>query len=291
MSVSAPHPRPRDELRTASCDNRGVVQQLTRAPVSPPVSVPTVSVADKPLAFVAWGAIAGRSQEIAEALGGSARCFFPIGSRRPPVLVRYFLSSIATGAYLLRRRPKVVIVTNPPVPAALVTYLWARVIGAAFALDSHPGGFGAQGDRIAARLQWIHRFLVRRARFVMVTDESWCEKVRSWGGTPIVVHEAPGQWDLEPPCRRERLRVLVVGTFSSDEPVAAVVGAATAMPEHDFVLTGDPSLCPTEAMSALPTNARTDRLLGPRPVPERAGCRRCRRHPHYGADVGDAGGM
>jgi exopolysaccharide biosynthesis WecB/TagA/CpsF family protein len=179
------------------------------------------------------------------------------------VLVRYLLSSVATGAYLLRRRPKLVIVTNPPVPGALVTYLWARLLGAGFALDSHPGGFGAQGDRVAARLQAIHRFLVRRAHFVMVTDESWCEKVRAWGGTPIVVHEAPGEWDLDPPTPHERLRVLVVGTFSSDEPVAAVVGAARSMPEYDFFLTGDPSLCPAEAAAELPGNADLIGFLDP----------------------------
>lgn len=219
----------------------------------------------RPFAFIAWGAIAGRSQEIADALGGSARCFFPIGTRRPPAPVRYVLSAFATAGHLLRHRPKLVIVTNPPVPGALVTYLLARLTGAAVALDSHPGGFGAQGDRVAARLQRIHRFLVRRAEFVMVTDDSWAGRVRSWGGTPIVVHEAPGDWKLDPPVRHQRFRVLVVGTFSSDEPIAAVVQAAAAMPEYDFRLTGEVAKFPLELAATGPDNLR---LIGFLPAEE-----------------------
>ncbi|HLJ07171.1 MAG TPA: hypothetical protein VKX24_01430, partial [Acidimicrobiia bacterium] len=102
-----------------------MVQQLTRRASSPPEPV-AVAPVTRPVVFLAWGSIAGRSQEIAGAIGGTARCFFPIGSRRPTVLARYLISSIATGAHLLRRRPRLVIVTNPPVPGALVTYLWAR---------------------------------------------------------------------------------------------------------------------------------------------------------------------
>ena len=75
------------------------------------------------MCFVAWGAVAGRSEEIAAAVGGQARCFFAPGARfRPPVLVRWVLSAVATVAHLLRRRPKVIVVTNPLIFAALVAY-------------------------------------------------------------------------------------------------------------------------------------------------------------------------
>jgi hypothetical protein len=84
-----------------------------------------------PLLFVSWGAIAGRSAEIAASLGGQARTYFAPGPyRRPPVLLRYLLASMLTGATLIARRPRVVVVTNPPVPAALVTWFWARLVGA-----------------------------------------------------------------------------------------------------------------------------------------------------------------
>jgi hypothetical protein len=224
----------------------------------------TPPAATRPICFVAWGAVAGRSQEIAQAIGGEARCFFPPGSaRRPPVLVRYVLSAIGTVAYLLRRRPGVVVVTNPPIFAALVAFGCARVIGASVVLDSHPGGFGAQGDRVAARLQRIHRWLVRRVAVVLVTTDAWSDRVASWGGTATVVHEAPGDWDCPAPLRHARLRVLVAERFAADEDPEAVVGAARQLPGCDFVMTGDVAACPAGLLESAPDNMRFVGFLDP----------------------------
>lgn len=216
------------------------------------------------ICFVAWGAVAGRSAEIAEAIGGEARCFFPPApARRPPVLVRYVLSAIGTVGYLLVRRPRVVVVTNPPIFAALVAYCCARVLGASVVMDSHPGGFGVQGDRVAARVQRLHRWLVSRVALVLVTDDTWSDKVRSWGGTATVVHEAPADWDCPAPERHERPAVLVVGRFAADEPVDAVLEAARRLPTCDFALTGDPTSCPTPVRQSAPGNVTFVGFLDP----------------------------
>ena len=106
-----------------------------------------------PVAFVSWGAVAGRSVEIAEALGGKAYAIFPpTAARRPRPSVRYAISSLLTVAYLVREEPGAVVTTNPPVVLGLIALAWARLRGVPFALDSHPGAFGKQGDRVAARL-------------------------------------------------------------------------------------------------------------------------------------------
>jgi exopolysaccharide biosynthesis WecB/TagA/CpsF family protein len=252
-----------------SCEN-DCVRMQRHAPIEGPVSSRAPRGA-RSVAFIAWGAVAGRSAEIAAALGGESRCFFPIAAgRRPPAPVRYVLCAAATALYLLRRRPRVVVVTNPPVPAAWFTSVCAWLLGAAVVLDSHPGGFGAQGDRLSARLQPVHRRLVRRAAGVMVTDEEWCRRVRAWGGRPIVIHEAPTGGSGEPagattlrPGRRERLRVLVVGNFGRDEPTAAVMDAARQLGGCDFLVTGDPSKCPPELVSATPSNVEMVGFLDP----------------------------
>lgn len=217
-----------------------------------------------PVAFVSWGAVAGRSQEIAADIGGEARCFFPPGPRRrPPVLLRWILSGLGTLRFLLLRRPRAIIVTNPPVFAPLVAALCARLLRVPLIVDSHPGGFGAQGDRVAARLQWLHRFVVRHSALVLVTESSWAEVVRSWGGTPAILHEAPGPWRPRPPVRHHSLEVLVVGRLAADEPVAAVLEAARARPDDDFVLTGDPAGLAAEAVAAAPANVTFVGFLGP----------------------------
>ena len=223
----------------------------TRAPA---IEEPTAR-AKRPVSFIAWGAVAGRSSEIADAIGGEARCFFPQGSaHRPPAPVRYVLASIRTVAYLLWRRPRVVVVTNPPIFAAMVAYATARVIGAAVVMDSHPGGFGVQGDRVAARLQWLHRAMGRRVALVLVTGETWSDTVESWGGTAAGVHEAPADWDCPAPTPHARPRVLFAARFAADEDPGAVVGAARQLPGCDFVLTGDVADCPPGVVDSAPDN-------------------------------------
>jgi len=234
---------------------------LQRPDLSPGTAA---GVMRRPVCFVAWGAVAGRSAEIAAEIGGEARCFFPPGPRRrPPAALRYVLAALGTVAYLLRRRPRVVIVTNPPIFAALVAYGCARLIGATLILDSHPGGFGAQGDRVAARLQRLHRFVVARAALVLVTDDSWADTVRSWVGRAAVLHEAPGGWDCPPPDRHQRLSVLVVGRLAADEPVAEVLAAACTLPDIDFLVTGDPERCPAELRASVGDNVRFVGFLAP----------------------------
>ena len=238
---------------------------MVTVPVRPPLSrsEPARSVA-RPVCFLAWGAVAGRALEIADALGGEAKSFFPLGSaRRPPVLVRYVLAAIGTVVYLFRRRPRVVVVTNPPIFAALIAYGCARIIGASLVMDSHPGGFGVQGDRVAARVQLLHRWMVRRAALVLVTGEPWRSRVESWGGTALVVHEAPGDWDFPAPTRHDRLRVLFAARFAADEDPEAVVDAARRLPECDFTLTGDVARCPSSVIASAPNNVTFVGFLDP----------------------------
>jgi glycosyltransferase involved in cell wall biosynthesis len=205
--------------------------------------------------FVSWGAVRGRPFELAEVLGADVLCLFPPGSRRrPPAPVRYCIGAVQTGLYLLRHRPKTVVVTNPPIFAGLITYAWAKVIGAKIVLDSHPGGFGAQGDRVAAQLQTLHKWLVRHSAFSMVAAPKWGEIVHSWGGEAEVVHEASGSWNCSPPVRGDRLRVLFVGRFASDEPVDKVIAAAISVPGIDVIITGDLERCPPELRDSAPPN-------------------------------------
>jgi glycosyltransferase involved in cell wall biosynthesis len=148
------------------------------------------------------------------------------------------------------------VVTNPPIIAALISYGWARTVSASVVLDTHPGGFGAQGDRVAARLQPLHRWLVRRADFSLVAAPQWGDVIRSWGGEAEVVHEAPGASLPVAPRRRGRLRILYVGRFAPDEPVAFVVAAARQVPSCDVVVTGDLDRCPAHLKAVAPTNVR-----------------------------------
>jgi hypothetical protein len=203
------------------------------------------------VAFVAWSTVPGRSEEFAAALGGDARCFYPFRTRRRRLVpVRYALSALQTACYLAARRPHAVIATNPPVVPGLVGWLYGRLTGAPFVLDSHAGSFGRKGDRVSARLLPMHRWLARRAALTLVADESLGALVRDWGGRPLVVHEAPPSWSVaaagEP---ADPLRLLLVTVFAEDEPVGAALDAARRT-SVSLVLTGNPDRCPPAVREA-----------------------------------------
>jgi glycosyltransferase involved in cell wall biosynthesis len=207
--------------------------------------------------FVAWGAVGGRPAELAHALGADVLCLFPPGrARRPSAPLRYLQCAVQTGRYVRRHRPRAIVITNPPVIAGLITYAWGKSVGATLVLDSHPGGFGAQGDRVAARLQVLHRWLVRRSAFSLVAAPQWADVLRSWGGASEVVHEAPSDVSPTGPARRGRLRILFVGRFAPDEPVDLVVAAAGQVPTCDVAITGDPDRCPEALRLGAPANVR-----------------------------------
>jgi glycosyltransferase involved in cell wall biosynthesis len=191
--------------------------------------------------FISWSAVAGRSAEIAQALGGAALAVFPTSEgRRPPVAFRYLVAGALTAWTLLRRAPRAVIVTNPPVVAGLLALGWARLVHVPLALDSHPGSFGRMGDTVSGRLQSVTRFLVRHAAVTLVTTPELGAVVERWGGRALVLHEVPGPWA---PCEPERATghrpvVVLAARFAPDEPVAAALEAARLLPSVDFACTG-----------------------------------------------------
>lgn len=192
-----------------------------------------------PLAIVAWTHVPRRQQDLSRVL--EAVLIVPAASsHRLPALVRYLYGTTVTAWSLLRLRPKAVIVTAPPVPAAVLVYLLSRVLRYRFLLDSHPGAFGLMGDRFSARLRPVHDFLLSRASYVGVTTESLASQVRLKGGRPGLLHEPPPVRRRYPPSDY----VLFAGSGGRDEPYQLVFDAARLIPDVRFVATGapDPSL-------------------------------------------------
>ena len=253
---------PDRELNESRSENGDLAQRQRVRPIALSTGRPVVS-------FLAWTPIQGRSAEIAAALGGEAHVVYhPRLVHRSLVPLRYFLSSLVTVAYLIRRRPLAVIVTNPPLLPGLISSAYCTWHKSPIVLDSHPGGFGAQGDRVSQRLQLVHRWLARRVSANMVTDEHWVKQLAEWGAKGLVIHEAPPIWSVEPArVPDHRPVVLFVGTFGGDEPIDVVFDTARSCPELDIRVTGDPRHCPPDLLERLPENVQ---LLGFLAVPEYA---------------------
>lgn len=210
--------------------------------------------------FLAWTRTSGRSHEIAAAIGGEACCVFPkrLAARRWFAL-RYAYSLLVSLVALVRRRPRAIIATNPPVFPGLVARAYATLTGAPYLLDSHPSSFGAKQHVVSQRLIRVHRWLAKGAVATMVTTNHWVELLQTWGARGIVVHEAPPLWQVPPLAGPARGIVLFVGIFASDEPIGAVIEAARLRPDLHVHITGDLARCPDSVRRSLPANVR---LLG-----------------------------
>lgn len=228
---------------------RSVGQVVQRAQWSEPSGRPAVL-------FMSWSMVGGRAEEISAALGGRACVVHPRilrGSRRAPL--RYAVALVVCASSLLRYRPCAVIATNPPVFPGVLGWVYSRVAGVPLLLDSHPTAFGAKQNRVAQRMMRVHRWLASRSAAVLVTTQEWVREVEDWGGTALVVHEAPPARELDPPGPPAgRPRVLFVAVFASDEPVEEVVEAARRRPGYDVVVTGDTARAPEGLVEASPPN-------------------------------------
>jgi hypothetical protein len=194
------------------------------------------------IACIAWVREDSRSSSIARALDGEARTFYDLGLQSKPLVpLRYLLSAVRTLAYLMRRRPRAVMVQAPPVPAVAIAWAWTRMARVPLLIDSHPASFGTEHARIDELMRPLLAWLVPRAAGCIVTTPRLGEDISRWGGRPLVVHEAPMPWGerMRPRTCAPGRRVLFVCTFAPDEPVTETVEAAARLPDVTFAITGD----------------------------------------------------
>ncbi|MCU1569982.1 MAG: glycosyl transferase group 1 [Naasia sp.] len=188
--------------------------------------------------FVAWIGQNGRTQGLAKYLGIEA-AFIRSDSRLLPV--RYARQWAATGRLLHARRPRVVLVMQPPILALLPVLLYARAAGARVIADLHTGVFADPKWRWASRL--LMRLLAPSGT-VIVTNEALARITRARGIETLVLHDL-----IEPITRvvreaalpaglEEDSFVLVPVAYAHDEPLQEILAAASASPDLRWVLTG-----------------------------------------------------
>jgi len=203
--------------------------------------------------FITWYPYCRRSDAIAEALGGRSHLVHYLAFKRPSQApVKYVLQTATTLRILARERPDLVLVAAPPVFAALPVWWHARRTGARFVVDAHTGVFADP------RWRWLMpltRKVFVHADAIVVTGERLLERVRSWGARGVVIGDVPVR--LGPgraPASCVGPRVVVVNTFSADEPVGAVLTAARMLPSASFFVTGDTRYADARWLNDRPSN-------------------------------------
>ena len=190
--------------------------------------------------FLVWGppSHGPRSQVFARELGIDLE--FVYWTKRRGLLIspfKYGYQAVKTMSVLFRRRPHVVFVQSPPSFAVMFVALYCGLTGASFLVDAHSA---AMQSPYWTRPRWLYALLARRAAATIVTNQRFAEVIRASGGRALVIRDIPTSF----PGGQGRptgadFNVLVVNTFSVDEPLREVVAAAREVPEATFHVTGD----------------------------------------------------
>ncbi len=208
---------------------------------------------------IAWMPVSQRSATIASRLGYELLLVGRRGFRSPwSAPLAYPISAIRTATFIVRHRPRAVIVVTPPIVAALVVAPLALMLGAPFAIDVHTG---ALRDR---RWRWsagVLRLLGRLAAASVVTLSSLAPDLERPGARIIVAPDplpdlragdrAPGGDGSGSPL------VVAICGWGDDEPIDALVASAAGSPWR-LVLTGRP-----RRRIELPRNVSLSGFLSP----------------------------
>ena len=204
--------------------------------------------------------------DLAYQLSGEAKIVFPDRVTNNTI-VRFLLSAVQTIIFLRRGSYRVLIVTAPPIETALICAAFRRR-GKPLILDSHPGAFGLMGNARSRKMQFLHRWLWRRAALVLVTTEELVKTVNAGGGHALVFHEPFARWQEleEPPVPTDfpgatrPIRVCVPFIFARDEPVGVLFSVARRLRDFEFRVTGNPDRLTDE--TAIPPNVTLVGFLG-----------------------------
>lgn len=153
---------------------------------------------------------------------------------------------------LVRRRPRLVVASNPPPFCGLTVWLYCLLFNARFCMDSHTSAFD--------RPRWLfftplHAFLARRAIWESTTNEELSNRMRARGSRAVTVSDIPFDMpDGTYPVDADRTTVAVVCSFDVDEPVREILEAARMLPDVHFYVTGNPKKASADIHAARPGN-------------------------------------
>jgi glycosyltransferase involved in cell wall biosynthesis len=190
--------------------------------------------------FLVWGSPdqGPRSRVMADKLGIEV-CFLytPLPRGALYVPIKYPIQAVRTMFLLFRKRPQVIFVQNPPLLAVLLVYIYCVLAGAGYVVDAHSEALLSQGW--TAPPAWIKGFLAKRAITTIVTNEHLEQMVERLGSHAFILRDVPTTFDVQGEYPLSgKFNLVVVNTFSPDEPLNRILAAAANLSDVEFYITG-----------------------------------------------------
>jgi len=206
--------------------------------------------------FLVWGppSHGRRSTVLARELGIEALHFVYGTTRRGPWVApfKYSYQTFVTLLLLFRIRPELVFVQSPPSFAVLTVYFYCKLTRARFVVDAHSDALQRWCWTFPT---WLSRAWARAAITTIVTNEYFQAQIQKWGGNAFILRDIPTRFDKQAnyPVNGS-FNVVVVNTFSNDEPIGQILAAAQKLPDVHFYVTGKKERAAPRLLAATPSN-------------------------------------
>ncbi|MDQ1257098.1 MAG: hypothetical protein QG656_1699 [Candidatus Hydrogenedentes bacterium] len=199
--------------------------------------------------FISWWKYTSRPDSFARAMG--AENYF-MGQGENWGLLKYLPRAWHCALTLLRRRPRLVFISNPPTCAPCLVWLYCRLFNAKYCMDSHTSAFD--------RPRWlffmpVHAFMARRAIWAATTNQELTNRVDAMGAAGVVVPDIPFDWpNTSYPVDKNKFSIAFICSFDIDEPILEAFEAARRMPDVQFYVTGNAKKAAPEIHANRPEN-------------------------------------
>lgn len=210
----------------------------------------------RPITYISWAQFCSRSDSTAVRLGGVSHMVYSpeFGSRYLTIIFKYLSQSWKTLRILWKERPAAVFVMTPPVVACFSVFLYALLTRSRYVIDAHTGAFV---DPRWTPFLFLHAFFSRHAATTIVTNDHLAGIVRGWGAKATIVTDVPVIF-AEPadPGLAPGENMVLVSTFTPDEPIENFLRAAAEIPDVTFHVTGNSKKASPELHALRPSNVR-----------------------------------
>jgi glycosyltransferase involved in cell wall biosynthesis len=169
--------------------------------------------------------------------------------------LRYLVLGARTFALLAGQRPEVLLVQNPSLVLATLVVAVRSILGYRLIVDAHNEAVVP----FINRQRWVaslSRWVIRHADLIIVTNRQLADQVSRQGGTPFTLPDRipnPPAVPIRP--LGGSFNLVLIATFASDEPVAAMFEAVRGM-DVELYVTGDHRQLDATVAATVPPNVR-----------------------------------
>jgi glycosyltransferase involved in cell wall biosynthesis len=212
--------------------------------------------------FVSWLQFQRRTETVAKKFNMPVKYFHYNWEEKHVALkvLSYVFKSVETFAYLVKTRPKTIIVQLPPTPTLYVVSLYSLLFGAKYLSDCH--------NTMIYDAPWINwplaKILLRRSSMVLVHNDEVKQKAKVIGVDSFICMDPPPIIEVKNEIdevagikiKEQQYVLLPCNMAADDEPTEEFFEAARSLPEIQFVLTGFLEKVPEYKRKLAPSNVK-----------------------------------